>query len=104
MMNSAIVRIVDFCARNRWIVIAAGVLLMIATAAYDVARFSINTDVESLISQKLPWHQRQLQLAQAFPQKAISAVVDHGERRARHRRAGRSAFEKFHVVSDGRAA
>jgi len=75
MMNSAIVRIVDFCARHRWIVIAAGVLLMVATAAYDVARFSINTDVESLISQKLPWHERQLQLARAFPQKAVSVVV-----------------------------
>jgi hopanoid biosynthesis associated RND transporter like protein HpnN len=75
MMNSAIVRIVDFCARYRWAVIACGTLLMIATAGYDAARFSINTDVESLISQKLPWHQRQLQLTQAFPQQAISAVV-----------------------------
>jgi hypothetical protein len=75
MMNSVIVRIVDFCARHRWIVIVAGALLMIAAAAYDAARFSINTDIESLISQKLPWHERQLQLAQAFPQKAVSVVV-----------------------------
>ena len=48
---------------------------MVASTAYDAARFSINTDVESLISQKLPWHARQLQLSQAFPQKAISVVV-----------------------------
>src|SRR6202000_720890 len=75
MMNSAIVRIVDFCARHRWIVIASGALLMIATAGYDAARFSINTDIESLISQKLPWHERQLQLARAVPQKAVSVVV-----------------------------
>ncbi len=75
MMNSAIVRIVDFCARYRWTVIACGTLLMIATGGFAVARFSINTDVESLISQKLPWHQRQLELTRAFPQKAISAVI-----------------------------
>src|ERR1700743_857349 len=75
MMNSAIVRIVDFCARHRGSVIACGALLMIATTAYDAARFSINTDIESLISQKLPWHERQLQLTQAFPQKAVSVVV-----------------------------
>ena len=48
---------------------------MLGAAAYDVARFSINTDVEGLISQSLPWHQRQLELSQAFPQKGISAVV-----------------------------
>jgi len=75
MMNSVIVRIVDLCARFRWSVIVAGTLLMLAAAAYDAARFSVNTDVEGLISQSLPWHQRQLELSRAFPQKGISAVV-----------------------------
>ena len=75
MMNSVIVRIVDLCARFRWTVIVLGTLLMLGAAAYDAARFSVNTDVEGLISQSLPWHQRQLQLSQAFPQKGISAVV-----------------------------
>ncbi|SDT55185.1 MMPL family transporter [Bradyrhizobium canariense] len=74
MMNSAIVRIVDLCARYRWTVIIAGTLLMVGTAAFAVTRFSINTDVESLIA-NLPWHERQVQLTKAFPQKAISAVV-----------------------------
>lgn len=75
MMNSAIVRIVDFCARYRWTVVIAGTLLMLGAAAFDVARFSVNTDVEGLISQDLPWHQRQLQLSKEFPQNGISAVV-----------------------------
>ena len=75
MMNSVIVRIVDLCARFRWTVIVLGTLLMLGAAAYDVARFSVNTDVEGLISQSLPWHRRQLELSQAFPQKGISAVV-----------------------------
>ena len=75
MMNSAIVRIVDFCARHRWTVVAAGALLMLGAAAFDVARFSINTDVEGLISRHLPWHARQLQFSRDFPQNGISAVV-----------------------------
>jgi len=75
MVRSAIVRIVAFCARFHWAVIIAGVVLMAATAIFDVSRFSINTDVQKLISQNLPWHARQVALTKAFPQKSISAVV-----------------------------
>jgi hopanoid biosynthesis associated RND transporter like protein HpnN len=74
-MNSAIARIVDLCARYRWTLIIAGTLLMIGSATFDAARFSINTDIEGLISENLPWHQRQLELAHAFPQKGILVVV-----------------------------
>ena len=52
-----------------------GVLLLVAAVAFDVTRFSINTDIEGLIAQTLPWHQRQLTLNNAFPQQQISAVV-----------------------------
>jgi hopanoid biosynthesis associated RND transporter like protein HpnN len=75
MINSAIVRIVDFCARYRWTVVVAGALLMIGAAVFSFSRFSINTDVEGLISRHLPWHARQLQLSRDFPQNGISAVV-----------------------------
>jgi uncharacterized protein len=75
MVTSAIVRIVDLCAQRRWAVIIAGLLVMIGATAFDLARFSITTDVENLIAQKLPWHQRQIQLTEAFPQGGISAVV-----------------------------
>src|SRR3981189_2059720 len=75
MVHSAIVRIVDFCARRRWAVIIAGTLLMLGAAAFDAARFSLNTDIEGLISEDLPWHQRQIALSKAFPQKGIIAVV-----------------------------
>ncbi len=75
MVHSAIVRIVDLCARNRWTVIIAGALLMIGAAAFDAARFSINTDIEGLISQDLPWRQRELELSKAFPKKGILVVV-----------------------------
>src|ERR1700726_3380818 len=75
MVHSAIVRIVSFCAHRCWAVIIAGTLLMLGAAAFDAARFSINTDIEGLISEDLPWHQRQIALSKAFPEKGIIAVV-----------------------------
>jgi len=75
MIRSAIVRIVAVCAQFHWAVIVAGAVLMAGAAIFDVTRFSINTDVERLISQDLPWHARQVALTKAFPQKGISAVV-----------------------------
>jgi hopanoid biosynthesis associated RND transporter like protein HpnN len=75
MINSAIVRLVDFCARYRWTTVIVGTLLMLGAAAFDAAKFSINTDIQGLISQNLPWHQRQVELSKAFPQRGISVVV-----------------------------
>src|ERR1700742_3499787 len=74
MISTAVVRIVDLCARNRWQVIVAGTLVMLAASIFAVTHFSINTDIESLIAD-LPWHQRQIEMTKAFPQKAMSAVV-----------------------------
>ena len=75
MLNSAIVDIVDFCAQRRWSVLAIAIVLALAAATYDLKRFSITTDTQSLISQKLPWHQRQAALSKAFPETGISVVV-----------------------------
>jgi hopanoid biosynthesis associated RND transporter like protein HpnN len=75
MLNSAVVRIVDFCAHRCRLVLIVGFFLTIAAAAYDVTRFSITTDTQSLISQDLPWNQRQSALSKAFPEKGISVVV-----------------------------
>jgi hypothetical protein len=75
MLNNVVVGIVDFSARYRWPVIVIGSLLMVATACFDYARFTITTDVEALISPSLPWHQRQIALSDAFPQNGIAAVI-----------------------------
>ena len=75
MIHSAIVRIVDFCARNRWATVVAGTLLLLGAATFDAARFSINADIEGLISQDLPWRQRELELSKVFPKKGILVVV-----------------------------
>jgi len=76
MLNTAIIRTVDFCARRRWIVICGGLVLAAIAAAYAITNFSITTNVEALISQNLPWHQRQLAFAGEFPQQGISAVIE----------------------------
>ena len=75
MIRSAIVKIVTVSARFRSLVIIAGTMVMVGAALFDVEHFSINTDVETLISPDLPWHQRQVALTRAFPQRGISAVV-----------------------------
>jgi predicted RND superfamily exporter protein len=75
MLNSAIIRLVDFCARRPWRVFIFGTLLALAAAAYDVTRFSITTDTENLIAKDLPWRQRQADFAKAFLQKEILVVV-----------------------------
>src|SRR5258705_2071519 len=75
MIHSTIVRIVDFCAHNRWTIVIAGALLMLGAAAFDAARFSISTDIEGLISQDPPWRQRDLELSKVFPKKGILVVV-----------------------------
>jgi uncharacterized protein len=75
MLKSLVVRIVGFSARHNWLMTIAGVVLMVSSATYDVVHFSITTDVEALISQSLPWHQRQKTFSDAFPQKGISAVI-----------------------------
>jgi hopanoid biosynthesis associated RND transporter like protein HpnN len=75
MIPSTIVSIVAACARFHRAAITAGAVLMVAAAIFDVTRFSINTDVDRLISRDLPWHARQVALTKAFPQKGISAVV-----------------------------
>jgi hopanoid biosynthesis associated RND transporter like protein HpnN len=75
MLKSAIVTIVDFCARHPWRVFIAGLLLAVVAAGYDVARFSITTDTEDLIAKDLPWRQRQADFTKAFPEKGILVVV-----------------------------
>jgi uncharacterized protein len=75
MISRATVKIVDFCARHKLAIIVVGTLLLLGSATFDALTFSVNTDVEALISQNLPWHERQVELNEAFPQRAISVVV-----------------------------
>ncbi len=75
MRTPLTVRLVDFCVRRCRLVAAVGALLLVVAATYEVARFSITTNVDALISRALPWHRRQLAFNEAFPQKGILVVV-----------------------------
>lgn len=76
MLSSAVVAIVGYCVANRWRVVAVGTLIAALAIAFDVNRFSITTDTQSLLSSDLPWRKRQMEFSEEFPQKQMLIVVD----------------------------
>ena len=69
---------VEWTSQHPLKVIVAFVILTALSGLYVVRHFSINTDVNALISADLPWRQRELAYEAAFPQstQGILAVVD----------------------------
>jgi hypothetical protein len=55
MLRSKIVSIVDICTRFPWAIIAIAAIFSVVTALYSISNFSINTNVNRLISQDLDW-------------------------------------------------
>src|SRR5712671_3151787 len=78
MLSRAIARIVEFCTRHIWPVVAVAVLLTVVSGAYTAKHFAINADVAKLISPDLPWRQRELAYEAVFTHgtELIVAVVD----------------------------
>jgi hopanoid biosynthesis associated RND transporter like protein HpnN len=78
MLRAAIVATVTRCTRHAWAVIAVMAALGVASGVYATKHFAINTDINTLISQDLPWRQREQAFEQAFPQhlRSILVVVD----------------------------
>jgi uncharacterized protein len=68
MLNAAIVRTVEFCTRHVWGVIILALILATVSGTYTVRHFSIDTNVNNLISRDLPWRKRELEYQAAFPQ------------------------------------
>jgi hopanoid biosynthesis associated RND transporter like protein HpnN len=77
MLNNAIGRIVAFCTRFAWGVIALSVVASALSGSYAARHFAINTDIAKLISPELPWRQREIAFERVFPQtyERILAVV-----------------------------
>jgi uncharacterized protein len=69
---------VQWTSQRPLTIIVAFVILTFLSGLYVVRHFSINTDVNALISADLPWRQRELAYESAFPQstQGILAVVD----------------------------
>src|SRR5438128_12493473 len=78
MLSSAIARTVEFCTRHIWAIIAAAVVLTIASGAYTAKHFTIKADVAKLIAPDLPWRQRELAYEAGFTHgtELIVAVLD----------------------------
>ena len=69
---------VEWTSQRPLQIIVAFAILTFASGLYVVRHFSINTDVNALISADLPWRQRELAYEAAFPQstQGILAVVE----------------------------
>src|SRR5579872_1018061 len=78
MLQSWINRAVDYCTRHALAVIVAGLLLAAASAVYAARNFTIDTDINNLLSNKLQWRQAEIAYHQAFPQTIDLILVDVG--------------------------
>jgi uncharacterized protein len=76
-ITAIVVRAIAFCWTNAWPVIAAGVLLAVASSWYASTHFKMTTNLSQLISGHTPWREREAALEKAFPHfQTIVAVID----------------------------
>lgn len=75
MLNSILVRVVNYCTRFAWTVILAFVAAALACGFFAADRFAINTDVNKLISPHLEWRKRELAFEAAFHGRYDSILV-----------------------------
>jgi len=77
VLTSIVVSIVRTCTRFATLTLLAGLLLAIGAGYYTAHHFAINTDINTLISDKLDWRQRDVQFDRAFDRDStILAVVE----------------------------
>ncbi len=78
MLQNAIIASVDLCIRYAKQVIAIAVILSVAAGLYAATHFALDADVNKLISQDLPWRQREAAFLRDFPSKhdIILVVLD----------------------------
>jgi uncharacterized protein len=77
VLTSIVVSIVRFCTRFALPTVLLALILAVAAGFYTVRHFSINTDINTLISDRLDWRQRDNQFDRAFDRDStVLAVVD----------------------------
>ena len=77
MLTSIVVSIVKACTRFASLTVLVALILAIAAGYYTARHFSINTDINTLISSNLDWRKRDNQFGQAFDRdRTILAVVE----------------------------
>src|SRR5215470_19822526 len=78
MVRRTIIAIIDFSTKYAYGTITVALLIAMVAGYYSAEHFAINTDVNTLISEKLPWRQRELNFEKSIPQRYdnILVVVD----------------------------
>ena len=76
MLQKWIDRGVTYCIAHSKSVIAAAILLAALSAIYTARHFSIDTDINNLISERLPWRENEIAFQRAFPQTVELILVD----------------------------
>ncbi|MGX9429798.1 MULTISPECIES: hopanoid transporter HpnN [Bradyrhizobium] len=77
MLTRIVVSIVKACTRFAVPVVALSLILAVAAGYYAARNFTINTDINTLISPNLDWRQRDIKFEEAFDrERLILAVVE----------------------------
>jgi uncharacterized protein len=77
VLTIAVVSIVKACTRFASVTVLVALLLAIGAGFYTARHFSINTDINTLISSNLDWRKRDNQFGEAFDRdRTILAVVE----------------------------
>ncbi|NBC32007.1 MAG: MMPL family transporter [Alphaproteobacteria bacterium] len=69
------VRVVEGSRRSAWLLVAVWVLLSIGLAVFTADRLRMDTDVDKLIADDLPWRERKAAFEEAFPEQVDSLVM-----------------------------
>ncbi|HVM78535.1 MAG TPA: MMPL family transporter [Stellaceae bacterium] len=75
LILALIERLIEFSRRRAWLVTAIAIGVTTGCAFYAGDRLSIDTDVDKLLDQTLPWRQRELAFDREFPQFVNLTVV-----------------------------
>jgi uncharacterized protein len=77
VLTSIVVQIVRTCTRFATLTLILGLILATAAGYYTAQHFAINTDINTLIAERLDWRQRDQQFDRAFDRdRTVLAVVE----------------------------
>ena len=77
MLTRIVVLIVKVCTRFASLTVLVALILAVAAGVYTARNFTINTDINTLISSNLDWRKRDNQFETAFDrERTILAVID----------------------------
>src|SRR5580704_9777225 len=78
MLTRSIIWVVGFCARHSWSVIVVALALAVGSAVYTARNYTIDANIDDLMSPHLDWRQREITYHQEFPQSTqlVLVVVD----------------------------